>query len=156
MAGESDANRQASVTLSRENQERFLKEWSRIKEQEILLDLPRHHPLPQGKRLSASLYKAFLEQPSDFQGLLTIPGVGPQTLRALSLLAELSFGAPASRKDPARYSFAHGGKDGHPYPVNRETYEQSIHVLQEAVSRARIGHHDKMKALKRLATFKMH
>lgn len=155
VARESEENRQASVLLSRENPEKFLKEWSKIKEHEVALDLPRHHPLPQGKRLSASLYKAFLEQPADFQGLLSVSGVGPQTIRALSLLAELSFGAPPSRRDPARYSFAHGGKDGHPYPVNRETYDQSIQVLQEAVSRARIGQHEKMQALKRLAAFKI-
>jgi len=80
--------------------------------------------------------------------------VGPQTVRALSLLAELTFGAPPSHRDPVRYSFAHGGKDGHPYPVNRETYDQSIQVLQEAVSRARIGRLEKMQALKRLAAFR--
>jgi len=153
VAVESEGNRQASVLLSRESPEQFLKEWSKIKEHEITLDLPRHHPLPQGKRLSASLYKAYLEQPAGFKELLTIRGVGPQTIRALSLLAELSFGAPPSRRDPARYSFAHGGKDGPPYPVNRETYNQSIEFLQETVSRARIGELDKMKALKRLAAF---
>lgn len=151
VAAESEENRQGSVLLSRENPERLLKEWSKIKEREISLDLPWHHPLPQGKRLSASLYKAYLEQPTGFRELLTIPGVGPQTIRALSLLAELSFGAPPSRRDPARYSFAHGGKDGHPYPVNKETYSQSINFLQEAVSRARIGELDKMNVLKRLA-----
>ena len=151
VAAESEENRQASVLLSRENPEQLLKEWSKVKEHEISLDLPRHHPLPQGKRLSTSLYKAYLEQPDGFRELLTIPGVGPQTVRALSLLAELSFGAPPSRRDPARYSFAHGGKDGHPYPVNKETYSQSVTFLQETVSRARIGELDKMNALKRLA-----
>ncbi len=154
VARESEENRRASVLLSRENPEKFLKEWSKIKEHEASLDLPRHHPLPQGKRLSASLYKAFLEQPADFRSLLTVSGVGPQTVRALSLLAELTFGAPPSHRDPVRYSFAHGGKDGHPYPVNRETYDQSIQVLQEAVSRARIGRLEKMQALKRLAAFR--
>ncbi|NMB40957.1 MAG: DUF763 domain-containing protein [Firmicutes bacterium] len=153
IAAESEENRENSALLSRENPERFLKEWSKIKEHETSLDLPRHHPLPQGKRISASLYKAYLEQPRDFQGLLSISGVGPQTVRALSLLAELTFGTPPSRKDPVRYSFAHGGKDGHPYPVNKVTYEQSIQILKETVSKAKIGEYDKMKALKRLATF---
>lgn len=151
VAAESKENRQGSVLLSRENPEQLLKEWSKIKEHEISLDLPRHHPLPQGKRLSASLYKAYLEQPAGFRELLTIPGVGSQTVRALSLLAELSFGSPPSRRDPARYSFAHGGKDGHPYPVNKETYSQSVNFLQETVLRARIGELDKMNVLKRLA-----
>ena len=117
-----------------------------------MLELPRHHPLPQGKRISSSLYKAYLEQPAGFKELLAIPGVGPQTIRALSLLAELTFGTPPSRKDPVRYTFAHGGKDGHPYPVNKQTYTQSIDFLQEAILRARIGEPDKMKALRRLST----
>jgi hypothetical protein len=154
VAKESEGNRQSSVVLSKEHPERFLKEWSKIKEHEASLDLPRHHPLPQGKRISASLYKAFLEQPADFQGLLSISGVGPQTVRALSLLAELTFGTPPSRRDPARYSFAHGGKDGHPYPVNKKTYHQSLQVLEEIVSKAKIGEYDKMKAFKRLSIFK--
>ncbi len=151
VAGESGENRRGSVILSRENPEQLLREWSKIKENEKTLDLPRHHPLPQGKRLSTSLYKAYLEQPADYRELLAIPGVGPATVRALSLLAELSFGSPPSRRDPVRYSFAHGGKDGHPYPVNKETYTQSINFLQEAISRARMGEPDKMKALKRLS-----
>lgn len=153
VAKESEGNRQASATLSRETPEILLQEWSKIKDHEARLDLPRHHPLPQGKRLSASLYKAYLEQPADFQGLLSVSGVGPQTVRALSLLAELTFGTPPSRRDPVRYSFAHGGKDGHPYPVNKTTYDQSIQILRETVSKAKIGEYDKMRALKRLATF---
>ena len=153
VAAESEENRAASALLSREDPERFMKEWSKIREHEITLDLPSHHPLPQGKRLSASLYKAFLEQPADFQELLSIPGVGPQTIRALSLLAELSYGAAPSRRDPALYSFAHGGKDGHPYPVNRETYDQSINFLRETVAKAKIGELDRVKVLQRLAAF---
>ena len=152
VARESEENRQGSAVLSRENPEQFLKEWSKIKEGEKALELPRHHPLPQGKRISSSLYKAYLEQPTGFKELLAIPGVGPQTIRALSLLAELTFGTPPSRKDPVRYTFAHGGKDGHPYPVNKQTYTQSIDFLQEAILRARIGEPDKMKALRRLST----
>lgn len=154
VAKESEENRQSSVILSKESPEKFLKEWSKIKEHETSLDLPRHHPLPQGKRISASLYKTFLEQPANFQELLSISGVGPQTVRALSLLAELTFGTPPSHRDPARYSFAHGGKDGHPYPVNKKTYDQSLQVLQETISKAKIGEYDKMKAFKRLAVFK--
>ncbi len=154
VAKESEENRQTSALLSRENPEKLLKEWAKIKEHEVSLDLPRHHPLPQGKRLAASLYKAYLKQPEDFQELLSVSGVGPQTVRALSLLAELTYGKPPSRKDPARYSFAHGGKDGHPYPVNKKTYDQSIQILQETISKAKIGELEKMKALKRLAVYK--
>lgn len=153
VAKESRENRRASVLWSRENPEKFLQEWSKIKEDEVSLAFPRHHPLPRGKGLSASLYKAYLKQPENFEGLLSISGVGPQTVRALSLLAELTFGAPPSHKDPARYSFAHGGKDGHPYPVNKETYDQSIQILRETVAKTKIGENEKMKALKRLAAF---
>lgn len=151
VAGESEANRQASLKVSIEDPEGFLREWSKIKENESSLLLPRHHPLPQGKRIAAALYKAHEEQPADYKKLLSISGMGPQTIRAISLVAELSFGAPPSRKDPARYSFAHGGKDGHPYPVNKENYKRSINILEEAISRARIGDYEKMRSLKRLS-----
>ncbi len=151
VARESEANRQASLQVGLGNPEEFLREWSKIKDSEASLHLPREHALPQGKRIAAALYKAHEEQPADYTALLSIQGMGPQTIRAISLVAELSFGAPSSRKDPARYSFAHGGKDGHPYPVDRENYRRSIHILEEAVSRARIGNSDKMRALKRLA-----
>src|SRR5205814_2976846 len=91
------------------------------------------------------------------------PGVGPATVRSLALLAELIYDAPASHRDPAAtlppvlnerkwadYSYAHGGKDGHPFPVDRETYDKSIAVLTDAVRKARIGNTEKTQALKRL------
>src|SRR5437762_1616687 len=82
--------------------------------------------------------------------LLAIPGVGPKAVRALALVAEVVYGSPASMRDPARFSFAHGGKDGHPYPVNRQVYDQSVEWLRDAVSKARIGHSERLKALRRL------
>src|SRR5687768_5913267 len=77
-----------------------------------------------------------------------------RTLRALALVAELIYGTPASTRDPARFAFAHGGKDRIPYPIDQNTYEQTIQVLQQAVQRARVQHSDKVRALKRLAVFK--
>jgi len=77
-------------------------------------------------------------------------GVGPKTIRALSLISELVYGAPISTRDPARYSFAHGGKDGIPYPVDRKTYEKSIKFLKEATNKAKLGHYEKLHALRRL------
>ncbi|HEY8450109.1 MAG TPA: DUF763 domain-containing protein, partial [Bacillota bacterium] len=88
-----------------------------------------------------------------FEQLLAVPGVGAQTVRALAMVAEIVHGAPLSFRDPVRYSFAHGGKDGHPFPVNRTLYERSLATLQEAVERARCGQRDKLQALRRLAAW---
>jgi hypothetical protein len=78
-------------------------------------------------------------------------GVGAKSIRALALVSELVYGAKASLRDPARFSFAHGGKDGHPYPVDRETYDRTIEALRAAVERARLGQREKLDALRRLA-----
>jgi hypothetical protein len=78
--------------------------------------------------------------------------VGPKTVRALSLISELVYGAPPSFRDPARYSFAHGGKDGYPFPVDRQTYDQSIQLLAQAVQKARVDNTEKREALRRLNT----
>ena len=83
--------------------------------------------------------------------MLQWPGVGPATVRALSLVADLIYGAPASTRDPAMYSFAHGGKDGYPYPVDRKGYDRTIAILGNAVRRAKLGDRDKVDALRRLA-----
>ncbi len=80
-----------------------------------------------------------------------LPGVGPKTIRALALIAELVYDTPASRSDPALFSYAHGGKDGFPYPVDRPTYDRNIEILGTAVARAKIGRSERMEALKRLA-----
>jgi len=77
-------------------------------------------------------------------------GVGAKTIRALALVSELVYGAKASVRDPARFSFAHGGKDGHPYPVDRRTYDRSIEALRAAVERAKLGQREKLEALRRL------
>jgi hypothetical protein len=91
--------------------------------------------------------------PKTFEGLLGIQGVGPKSLRALSLIAELVHGIKSSVKDPTRFSFAHGGKDGHPYPVDRKAYDETIEVLGSALERARVGDREKMEAIKRLKGF---
>lgn len=82
-----------------------------------------------------------------------IGGVGQKTIRSLSLIAELVYGARPSWRDPARFSFAHGGKDGHPYPVGRHNYDRSVALLEEAVRKARIGERERVEALRRLARF---
>jgi len=89
-------------------------------------------------------------KPQRYEQLLAARGVGPKTVRALSLVGEVIYGAKPSYEDPARYSFAHGGKDGTPCPVDRETYDQTIATLAEAVRRTRMNPREKDNALKRL------
>ncbi len=89
-------------------------------------------------------------KPANYEELLSIKGVGGKTIRALSLVSEVIYGADPSYEDPARYSFAHGGKDATPYPVDRETYDKTIQIIQSAVRKARINPVDKDKALARL------
>jgi len=118
------------------------------------LNLPsRHHLTLQDlhtDRLGKILLIPYERQPEDFEGLLMLEGVGAKTIRALSLISELVYGVPASFRDPARYSFAHGGKDGYPFPVDRETYDSSIEFLAQAVRRTRVGDREKVEALRRL------
>ena len=91
--------------------------------------------------------------PKDFEGLLGIEGVGSKTVRALALISELIYGKAPSFNDPVRYSFAHGGKDGHPYLVNKDVYDKSIEILRKALKQAKVGNSEKMDAIKRLNYF---
>ena len=104
----------------------------------------------KSKYLEKILAKVAHEQPNSYEKLVATPGVGPKTIRALSLVAEIIYGAQVSYDDPARYSFAHGGKDATPYPVDRETYDQTIATLQNAVRRARLTPAAKDKVLRKL------
>jgi hypothetical protein len=91
-------------------------------------------------------------RPEDYEGLLAIQGVGPKTVRALALVGEIIYGAEPSYEDPARYSFAHGGKDGTPYPVDRDTYDKTIATLKAAVEHSRISPYEKDRPVKRLVS----
>jgi hypothetical protein len=97
------------------------------------------HAIPGADVLDRLLLRLYDRPPEDFRGLLLTDGVGPKSLRALVMLAEMIYGVRAARTDPVRYSFAHGGKDGHPYPVDRIRYDRSIDVLERALERARRG-----------------
>jgi len=137
------------ITLE-EKPEEIVNQLKRLK----TLDLPsRHHLTLQDihpDRLNKTLLITYEHQPADFKTLLGLPGVGPKTLRALSLISELVYEVPTSFRDPARYSFAHGGKDGHPYPVDRKTYDRSIDILHQALNRAKVGDNEKIAAFRRL------
>jgi len=118
------------------------------------LSLPSRHYLTTDDlhpdSLSRILVSTYERQPGGFEELLGLAGVGAKTIRALSLLSELVYGVAPSYRDPARYSFAHGGKDGIPYPVDRETYDRSIELLRKAIGRAKLGIREKDEAVGRL------
>ncbi len=118
------------------------------------LNLPRHHLLDAAdirpSQLQKVLVQTYEHPPHDFQALLSTPGLGPKSLRALALVAELVYGQRAATRDPAAYAFAHGGKDGTPYPVHRQRYDQTIETFRDALQQARLGRSERMDALKRL------
>jgi hypothetical protein len=103
--------------------------------------------------LNKILLKTYTQAPRDFEELLGIQGVGAKTLRALALVAELIYGTETSTRDPARYAFAHGGKDGTPFPVDRRTYDRTIDVLGGALNAAKVDRSERVKAFERLARF---
>lgn len=150
---ESAALRKATVEISKEKPEKVMQNILKIKE----LNLPLRHNIILNDIKAENLHKVLLQtykkQPSDFDTLLLTKGLGAKTLRALALTAEIIYGTPLCFKDPARYSFAHGGKDGTPYPVNRETYDRTIEIMRKAIEEAKIGRDEKKNALKRLLNF---
>jgi hypothetical protein len=118
------------------------------------LSMPDHHEVRAedivARRLHGNLAAAAANGPADFTELLQVPGVGARTVRALALVAEVLHGAPCRFTDPARFSMAHGGKDGHPFPVPTKAYDETIRVLKDAVQRAKLGHEEELAAIRRL------
>jgi hypothetical protein len=103
-----------------------------------------------GKRLGAVLTLAYEKQFREFTDALLLPGVGPRTVQSLALVSEVIYGGPSRFDDPARFAFAHGGKDGPPFPVPLKVYDESISVLRKAVDRAKVNASDKMRSIKAL------
>jgi hypothetical protein len=153
VALESTDARQISTDVSKEKPEKTIKDIKKIQK----LELTERHNITatdiDPKRLYRILTKTYEKQPEDFEKLLGIRGVGPKTIRALSLISELIYGAPPSYHDPARFSFAHGGKDGTPFPVDRQTYDKTIDIMKKAINSAKIGNQAKMEALRRLRKY---
>jgi len=153
VARESEEARESSTLLTREKPERLVGQLKRLQH----LEMPAHHDVRlddvHPDRLRTILLKTYEERPQSFEGLLGMPGVGAKTIRALSLISKLVYGAAASFRDPVRYSFAHGGKDGHPYPVDRANYDRSITALEDALRRAKVGDREKLAAMRRLASW---
>src|SRR3954464_7022663 len=153
VAEENDPLRRGSVALAREAPDVALEAISQVPS----LTMPRRHALlPEidvaNPYLEKILVKTYERAPEDYETLLGIPGVGPKTLRALSLASELIHGTPATLRDPARFAFAHGGKDGTPFPVDRRTYDKTIEILNKAINRASVDRSEKVEAFQRLAT----
>ncbi len=181
VAAEAGENRRASVRLVHEHPDWLMTQIRRWTEGPTLFAPQRHRLLPadvRPERLQRLLRTVHETHPEDFRTLLGTRGVGPAAVRSLALLAELIYQAPVSRRDPALrtpnsggaqssgaqapsaanpcwadYAYAHGGKDGTPFPVDRSTYDTAIAVLTDAVRRARLGQNEKAAALKRLASW---
>ncbi|HBB13810.1 MAG TPA: DUF763 domain-containing protein [Treponema sp.] len=116
--------------------------------------MPAHHEVRAEdvdlKRLGAVLATAYESQPKDFESLLLTKDLGPRTLQSLTLVSEVIHGTPSRFRDPARFSFAHGGKDGHPFPVPLNIYDESIRILGDSIEKSKLGYKDKSECLKRL------
>ena len=152
VAHESADVRTTSVSLATQRPDETLRVLAKIPE----LRMPERHTLfPEldvaGTHLHRILERTYDRAPEDYAALLGVPGVGAKTVRALALASELLHGTPVSLRDPARFAFAHGGKDGTPFPVDRATYDRTIEVFGKALNAASIDRTEKVRAFRRLA-----
>ncbi|OPB89133.1 DUF763 domain-containing protein [Elizabethkingia ursingii] len=146
-ATEASDNRKGILDISHTDSAKIMQDFAR-------LILPAHHDVRATdvdlKRLGALLYVTREQQPQNFEDLLMLEGVGPRTMQSLALVSEVIHGAPSRFKDPARFSFAHGGKDGHPFPVPIKIYDESIQILQKGIEKSKLGNSDKLKSINKL------
>ena len=137
------------LTIAKENPDRMLSEIKSIV-------MPRHHDVQSKdvdlKRLGAVLTLAHEKEIHNFEELLLLEGLGPRTLQSLTLVSEVIHGTPSRFSDPARFSFAHGGKDGHPFPVPLKVYDETISTLRNSIDKAKLGQSDKNEAIKKLSS----
>ena len=141
---------EALLSIARDDPARTLAEVRR-------LEMPAHHDVRAAdvneKRLGAVLALAHERDLRDFASFLLLEQLGPRTLQSLALIAEVVHGTPTRFDDPARFAFAHGGKDGHPFPVPLKIYDESMSVLRRALDLAKLGHSDKLGGMARLDAF---
>ncbi|HIC8807194.1 DUF763 domain-containing protein [Elizabethkingia anophelis] len=146
-ANEASDNRKGILDISHTDSTKIMQDFAR-------LILPEHHDVRATdvdlKRLGALLYVTREQQPQTFEDLLMLEGVGPRTMQSLALVSEVIHGAPSRFKDPARFSFAHGGKDGHPFPVPVKIYDESIQILQKGIEKSKLGNSDKLNSISKL------
>lgn len=140
--------KQSMLSITSESPNRIIPEINK-------LVMPKHHDVKAKdidlKRLGAILWLAQEKNISNFDELLLLEGLGPRTLQSLALVSEVIYGNPSRFKDPARFSFANGGKDGHPFPVPVNVYDETIKTLQKAVYKSKLGNTDKIKAIQSLS-----
>ncbi|MFD2940157.1 DUF763 domain-containing protein [Flavobacterium notoginsengisoli] len=143
-----EKSREGILELVKESPTKIIKEMQH-------LSMPLHHDVRMEdvnmKRLGAMLWTTHENKPEDFEELLLLKGMGPRALQSLALVSEIIYGTPTRFEDPARFSFAHGGKDGHPFPVPVNIYDETIDTLQRAINRAKIGNSDKIDAIRKLS-----
>ena len=164
-AHESEEARRASLELVRDDPGRLtalvqqaeqasMDEYLPFRCQARTLVMPTQHAIfGLSERTMVALRRAYELQPESYEELVAIRGIGPKAVRALALVSDLVYGAAPSWKDPAKYSFAHGGKDGIPYPVDRRTYQKTIEIIESATLEAKVGQKEKMDAIRRLHEF---
>lgn len=157
------STRERILSFTKENPDRMISEIKNIMKhknsiheinKQRTITMPAHHDVKAEdvnlKRLGAVLATAYEAEPKDFESLLLTQGLGPRTIQSLTLVSEIIYGTPSRFEDPARFSFAHGGKDGHPFPVPLKVYDESIRVLHESIARSKLGYKDKSECIKRL------
>ena len=146
-SSEAEQNRNGIVDITKTDSEKWMQDFQR-------LILPAHHEVLASdvdmKKLGNILWLARENEPENFEDLLMLKGVGPRTMQSLALVSEVIHGAPSRFTDPARFSFAHGGKDGHPFPVPTQTYDETISILRTGIEKAKLGNTDKNLAIKKL------
>jgi hypothetical protein len=152
---ENEEIRKASVDIVKDNPARLMKYLPQKTLVSFLpaIRMPAHHEIrisDLSKDTLEFLKRAYEFQPKDYEELISLKGCGPAKVRALALLSQILFGEEIKWKDPLKYTFAHGGKDGHPYPIDRKTYDESIEFLKDAIRQAKLNEFEKLNALKRL------
>jgi hypothetical protein len=153
VAVEAGASRQASVELAARPPDETVAALDRVRR----LELPDRHPVFRADISPRYLHKVLLSTyertPQGFDELLLVPGVGPKTVRTLALIADVVHGAAPSFRDPVTYSFAVGGKDGYPYPVDRAEYDRATGILERGIRESKLGQQEKLEAFRRLERF---
>jgi len=160
-ARESRENRRASLDVVNENPQRlrrYLRTVGEASSETLLkwipgaMEPPAYRVVLERNVNWKALSEAYELKPGSYEGLLSVRGIGPGTLRALSLVAQIVFDAPPSWRDPVKFSFSFGGKDGVPYPVNKRRMDRVISMLEEALSKAKMGEKDRLYAIRNLKT----
>ncbi|MEM2110666.1 MAG: DUF763 domain-containing protein [Candidatus Bathyarchaeia archaeon] len=164
---ESDSCRKVSVDVVKEKPEKVMRMFKSIRPvyQKSLQEWIPHSSEKELKEYTANflsmpatinwkaLKRAYEFQPENYEELLGLKGIGPSTVRGIALISELIYGEKPSWKDPVKFSFAYGGKDGVPFPVDRKAMDESIRILREAIENARLGDKERLSSLQRLRQF---